>query len=875
MGGLPSGTVTFLFTDVEGSTASWERAPGAMREALVLHDEVVRSCVERRDGVVFATGGDGFAVVFSRVRDALDAAAEAQAALGTTAWPEGTVLRVRIGAHVGEADERGGDYFGPAVNKAARIAAAGHGGQIVVSSTVAELVPDLRFVPLGHHRLPGFASLDELWQVGPGDFPPLRSIRHEGNLPAPASTFIGREREAAELRALLEGRRLVTLVGVGGVGKTRLAIEVARTAAPRFPDGVWFVDLSPRRSDDGVVEATLAALGASAEVGVEPFRSLIDHLSHRRALLVMDNCEHLLDGAASVGAALLAEAPEVTLVATSREPLGVSGEQVWVMPSLAEAAELFIDRARLGSSAFDPSPAEIELIASVCERLDGIPLAVELAAARTRSMTVAEIGDALHDRFRLLRSSGRGGVERHQTLQATVQWSYDMLSEEERQLFDHLSVFPATFDAAAAVAICGPLLGLDGWALRDGLDRLLDRSLLESSRSGDTTRFRLLETLRQFGEQGLDHEAALALKRAHLTYFTDVAGELMADFYDTDDPVGDERWDAERDNVVAAMHWALVDEDHHACARLADACDRALWTGDVEIQEWLLDAAADPDAEVVTLAGAASTAGVGGRGDVAESLELARRAVAADPTSELALQAFTSALYLVPGKETDCADAADAWLDRIPKSNPSRRVVALGLKAVSLAAVAPSRSDAAMDQLEATVAAGVSPRVAGMANNLEAEWALRRGNPARALECSSRALVDVRADHELDMTVRGAFRHRAWAMSLMPDVDPSSALLDACLRPAETGWWSEVWRTLAVIGRWWVTVGRLEPVALIVGCATALDIQMMELDELITATVGTALAPARERGRHMTRTDLLEEVAAELAPATAGGRISA
>jgi predicted ATPase len=589
---------------------------------------------------------------------------------------------------------------------------------------------------------------------------------------------------------------------------------------------------------------------------------------------VIDNCEHLLDGVASVSAALLTEAPGVTLVTTSREPLGVPGEQVWVMPSLAEAAELFIDRAKLGSSAFAPSPAEVELIESVCERLDRIPLALELAAARTRSMTLAEISDALHDRFRLLRSSGRGGVERHQTLQATVQWSYDLLSDEDRCVFDHLSVFPATFDASAAEAICGPLLEMDRWELRDGLDRLVERSLLEARRSGDATRFRLLETLRQFGEQRLDHDAAVALKRAHLAYFTDLAVALTPDFYDVDDPIADQRWDAERDNIVAAMRWALADEDHGACARLAEASDRAIWNGDLEIQEWLLEAAADPDAEVLTVACAASVAGVGGRGDVAASQELARRAVALDPTSSLALQALTSALYLVPGKEGDCADAADAWLEVIPEQSPSRRVVAFGLKAVAVAAVDPSRSDAAMDQLRATVAAGASPRVAGMADNLEAEWALRRGNPARALECSSRALVGVDG-HERDMNVRGAFRHRAWAMSLMPDVDPSGAFVDACLRPAETGWWSEVWRTLAEVGRWWTSMDRLEPVALIVGCASAHDIQMMGLDELIAATDDPALAPARERGRRLTRAGLLDEIVAELAPAAQDGRISA
>jgi class 3 adenylate cyclase len=433
----PSGTVTFLFTDIAASTQLWEQDRSAMAAALEHHDRLLRDAVETRGGYVFSTAGDGLGAAFSTPRAAVDAAAAAQRALQGGSRQDGTALRVRMGVHVGVTHERDGDYFGPAVNRAARVMALAHGGQILVSLAVEELVRDdldegCELVPLGEFALRGLARPETVYQlVGPSlarDFPPLTAgPAVEGNLPSPASTFVGRVAELRRVTAAVPQHRLVTLVGPGGVGKTRLALESAALLRDEFPDGVWCVELAPLSEPDAVVHAVATTLGVRPEPGQPVADSVVSALRSRRTLLVLDNCEHVVEAASEVAATVGRNAPGVAILATSREPLRVDGEQLWPVEPLdpaSDAVELFAERA----ASVDPSLRLLEqdhqAVVGLCTALDGIPLAIELAAGRLRSMTVDELNERLDDRFRVLRRpGGRGAEARQETLMSTVQRS--------------------------------------------------------------------------------------------------------------------------------------------------------------------------------------------------------------------------------------------------------------------------------------------------------------------------------------------------------------------------------------------------------------------------------------------------------------------
>ena len=367
----PSGTVTFLFTDVEGSTRLWEAAPESMRLALARHDGIIRKAVDAHGGYVFATGGDGLAAAFARAGDALAAAVDAQAALGAECWPEGAAIRVRMGVHTGEVEERDGDYFGPAVNRAARVMAAGHGGQILVSAATAAMLSDVELVDLGSHHLRDLVSPEHLWQVGAGTFPPVRSLsKFRTNITPPPTSFVGREVELAEIGALLADHRLVTLTGPGGAGKTRLALQVAAEQKARFPDGIWLVELGRLQNPDGIP----AELGAALEVVAAPGQSLmeraVEFLADRQALVIVDNCEHLIAAAADLAERLIGACAGLSVLSTSRESLAVPAEQVYRVGSmrveaeagaLSDAARLFVDRVRRDRAGFEVTDANREV----------------------------------------------------------------------------------------------------------------------------------------------------------------------------------------------------------------------------------------------------------------------------------------------------------------------------------------------------------------------------------------------------------------------------------------------------------------------------------------------------------------------------------
>lgn len=577
MEGLPSGTVTFLFTDVEGSTPLWDAHPAAMQGALARHDEILRSAIDAGGGYVFATGGDGFCAAFHRAGAAVNAAMAAQSALLVEPWPEHVELRVRMGLHSGEAEERDGNYFGPAVNRAARLMGAANGGQVVASAVTAGLVDDDARVlvhDLGAVQLKGLVEPVRVVGLATPEVPWLDVAlvsrqTSAGNLPRPQTDLVGDLVDLQQRVATLADNRLVTLTGSGGVGKTRAAIEIGWLVLDEFPDGAWLIELAPI-ADPALVEAAIAsALGVQPQPGMTLVESIVDWCTGRRALLIVDNCEHVLDPAVEVIAAIVAGCPTATVLSTSREPLGVAGEYVVRIPSLepVHGAELFGARAAAAGAQLTGSDDEAAAVEAICTRLDGIPLAIEIAAARTRSLTPTELLARLDDRFRLLRGGGRG-IERHQTLRATVAWSYQLLTDQQRLLFDRLSVFAGGFDLATAEAVCSDdALGeLD---IIDLLGELVDKSMVIADRTGTTTRYRLLETLRQYGEERLtDRDETGAMRDRHLAHYADLARPMQARYLTAAQYEIDAVLTAEWDNLRAAHSWAITNRDLDAASAL-------------------------------------------------------------------------------------------------------------------------------------------------------------------------------------------------------------------------------------------------------------------------------------------------------------------
>jgi predicted ATPase/class 3 adenylate cyclase len=565
---VPSGTVTFLFTDIVGSTRLWQMASEAMPVALARHDAIVRSAVEAHGGYVFSTGGDGFGIAFARAGEAIAAAVEAQGALGAETWPQETPIRVRMGLHTGEVTERGGDYFGTAVNQTARLMTVGHGGQVLCSAITAGLVEaEIELSDLGEHRLRDLSATMHVFQVGGGSFAALRSLNVlPGNVPSLASSFVGRREELAAVAKLLSAERLVTLTGVGGVGKTRLALQVAGDVVVGFADGAWVCELATASSVDDLARVVAIALGVSQRHGMEVAESIVDFLRPRQLLVVLDNCEHLLDAAAELVERVLAGAPAVRILATSQEGLGIAGEHVWPLRSLPVAADagdarssdavaLFVERARSVSPGFVLDVARTEGVVEVCRRLDGIPLAIELAAARVGMMTPAEIAGHLDERFRLLTGGRRGRVKRHQTLYAALEWSYSLLSGTERGVFDGLGVFPASFDEAAAVAVCGGD-GVERWDVIDALASLVAKSMVVADTAGDTTRYQLLETLRHFARDRAGGDLD-GLRRRHAAHYAAFAERAGAGLASPDELAWRPQVAADLDNLRAAASWAF------------------------------------------------------------------------------------------------------------------------------------------------------------------------------------------------------------------------------------------------------------------------------------------------------------------------------
>ena len=528
-GAIPSGIVTFLFTDIEGSTRRWDADRAAMTEALPRHDTLARMAIERCGGHVFKTVGDGFLCAFTAATDALEASIELARSLAAADFSAVGGLRVRIALHTGTADERDGDYFGPTLNRAARLLSTAHGEQIIVSGSTHEILrtsptSSASFKDLGDHRLKDLTRPERVYQiVVPGlraDFPPLRSLTAmPNNLPSYLTSFIGRERELREIAALLESQRLVVLVGSGGIGKTRTSLQVAANRLDGSGDGVWLIELAPLASGDYIAALVAHAMGFGLPPDGDPVESLARALQAKRALLIFDNCEHLVEPAGRIIAALLRRCPGLRVLASSRQPLGITGERTYRLPSLdvpddggeatlfardavqSAAICLFVDRAHAVDDRFALTDANASAVADICRRLDGIPLAIELAAARVKILNPKQLRKRLDERFRVLTVGSRDALPRQQTLRAMIDWSYELLDDRERGFFARLGTFASGFvlESAAAVGVDDH----DELAALDLLASLVDKSLVLSEPQGEISRYRLLESMRVYAREKL------------------------------------------------------------------------------------------------------------------------------------------------------------------------------------------------------------------------------------------------------------------------------------------------------------------------------------------------------------------------------------
>jgi predicted ATPase/class 3 adenylate cyclase/DNA-binding CsgD family transcriptional regulator len=592
--GLPTGTVTLLLADVEGSTRLWDTQPHEMAAAIALLDSTLAELIAAYNGVrpVEQGEGDSFVLAFARASDAVACALALQRAPLAP-------IRLRVGINTGEIQLRDeGNYIGPTINRTARLRDLGHGGQTLMSGATEAMVVDHLPIDswlndLGTHPLRDLPRAERVVQLCHPDicneFPPLRVTKSVTvrRLPTHLTSFVGREPQIAEVRRMLNENRLVTLTGAGGAGKTRLAVEVADRTA-EFGDGTWYVDLAPITVPELVPVTAARALGLAEQQGSSAMDTIVRSVSGRTMLLILDNCEHLLDASAALITTVLDRCPGVTLLTTSREPIGVPGEVTWRVPSLpsdSEALSLFVDRARRARPDFAVTDDNIAAVTELCRRLDGMPLAIELAAARIRALSLNEILDSLHDRFRLLTGGSRTAVRRQQTLRASVDWSHALLTEAERVLFRRLAPFMDGFDLDAA-QIVGGGDDVERYQVLDMLGLLVDKSLVIAEERGGRTRYRLLETVRQYASEKLGESGEAGTVRSrHRDHYAAIATALDA-------PAGRgyrrllERAESEIDNLRAAFAWSLEGGDIDTAMRMAVSLT-PLWIGRGKLREGL------------------------------------------------------------------------------------------------------------------------------------------------------------------------------------------------------------------------------------------------------------------------------------------------
>jgi predicted ATPase/class 3 adenylate cyclase len=619
---LPSGTVTFLFSDIEGSTRLWEKYPEGMRSVLERHDRYLSKAIQACNGVIVKTTGDGFHAVFDSAAGGVQAAYQAQMALAQDAWVEiaPEQLRIRMGLYSGKAAIRAGDYYGTAVNRAARLMAAGHGGQILLSSATVHLIQEqwpegAELLDLGEHRLKDLVRPEHIFQLGypaMGDsFPPIHTIdEYPNNLPVQSTTYIGRENEIAEAKKQLSATRLLTLVGPGGTGKTRLSLQLAAdkliSAGRPFPHGVWLVEFGPISDPDLVVDTVGAIFNLRQHSSSTPVLDMLtSYLREKKLLLLLDNCEHLIEACALLAEHLLRTCPNIKIVASSREVLGVYGENIFNVPSLTlpsstqnapeellqyEAVQLFVERAASIQPKFQLTEQNGKVVSHICRRLDGIPLALELAAARVKLFSVEQIADRLEDRFRLLSGGSRTALPRQQTLRAMIDWSYDLLSQEEQYLLRNLSVFVSRWSFEAAEFQCPDL---DLFIL---LTNLVNKSLVVVTEVAGAARYSFLETIREYAAEKLAQAGEKDAAYMRLTeYCLEMTREFEKNIFLTTSVDTAIRWfdqlDFDYENIRAAVEWGLTNRPIEALALAANISFYIASRGSpIEGERWIREA---------------------------------------------------------------------------------------------------------------------------------------------------------------------------------------------------------------------------------------------------------------------------------------------
>jgi predicted ATPase/class 3 adenylate cyclase len=599
---LPSGTVTFLFTDIEGSTPLWEHEPEQMRAALARHHAILRAAIAEQGGHVYKVIGDAFQAAFDVPAQAVAAALAAQRGLAGERWPTSTPIRVRMGLHVGPAEADVHDYATThTLNRVARVMSAGYGGQTLLTLAVAELVRErlpagVTLRDLGRHRLKGLTQLEHLFQVVapdlPVDFPPLQSLAASlNNLPVQLTSFIGRDTEVAEVKRRLSVSRLVTLTGSGGCGKSRLSIKVASELGVHYSNGVWFIELAPVADPALISQTLLSTFNLREDSHRSALEVLIDYLRAKTLLLVLDNCEHLIEACAQISEALLRTCPNLCILATSREAMGIAGEAAYRVPSLntpnpahlpsldelekVDSIRLFIERAATAKPGFALTQDNASFLAQICYRLDGIPLALELAASRVKVLSPEQIASRLDDRFRLLTGGSRTALPRQQTLRAMIDWSYSLLSEQEKTLFRRLAVFVGGWTLEAAESVCGE--GRSEFDVLDLLARLVDKSLIFIEESTSEIRYHRLETIRQYSrEKFFETDEVETVRDRHLDFFVQFAELVDENLKGGEQVVWQNRIAAEQDNLRTALEWGLS-KNPDSALRIAGAAN-LFWT---------------------------------------------------------------------------------------------------------------------------------------------------------------------------------------------------------------------------------------------------------------------------------------------------------
>jgi predicted ATPase/class 3 adenylate cyclase/Tfp pilus assembly protein PilF len=595
----PTGTVTFLFTDIEGSTKLWERSPEAMSEALARHDKILRETIEIHGGHVFKTVGDAFFAAFSTATDALEAGLESQRKLFSSEWGQTGPLRVRMALHTGAAEERDGDYFGPPLNRVARLLSAAYGGQVLLSLTTQELVgdqlpADVELQDLGEYRLKDLGRPEHVFQLATSglnaDFPSLHTLDvHPNNLPMQSTPLVGREREVREVaeRVRSEEVRLLTLTGPGGTGKTRLGLQAAADLLEEFSDGAFFVALATITEPELVASTIARVLGVKESAEQSLMESLKNYLRDKHLLLVLDNFEQVLEGTSLIGE-LLGACPNLKVLATSRIPLKLYGEQEYLVPPLSlpdprvmlplevltqyEAVKLFVERAKAAKAGFEVTDENAPAVAEICARLDGLPLAIELAAARVKVLTPQKMLDRLSDPLKLLTKGARDLPERQRTLRATMEWSHALLEVGEKALFARLSVFAGGCTLEAIEVVCGAAEGDSRVEVLDGVESLVDKSLLKEEVVGAEPRFVMLETVHQYAREKLEEIGeAEELRRLHAQYFLSLAEEELGTFEGGGRPEWFQLLEDEQDNFRVALSWSLESDEVEFGLQLAAA----------------------------------------------------------------------------------------------------------------------------------------------------------------------------------------------------------------------------------------------------------------------------------------------------------------